>query len=327
MKTNWKKLIEEIITESPYCLESRVHKVSQFKNRELFIKRDDELGFGTSGTKLRKLAGLVYFLKKKHIQKVICKGSARSNHLISLIQVLREHNIKVFFYLKGSPSEFEPFGNFFFLKMLLKNDEYCFIDRNKWHHVDKEIQNDHKNDGTFILPEGANCLHAILGGSSLAYDIKKNEKDLDIVFDHIWICCGSGGSLWGLLLGLQLLEVSFRSVNGLIIAGSLPEFYMNSIQWIKTFKSDLNLGDLYKKLICFHPHKNASFGSNNKKLFAFIKGFIATHGILIDPIYMGKLLFELSEFPELLTAGSNHLVIHSGGGLSLSGYQKKFFPI
>ena len=53
-----------------FPLQTRVHPLHSFKrlNSNVFVKRDDETGFGIGGSKFRKYASLIPFLKDNNLK-------------------------------------------------------------------------------------------------------------------------------------------------------------------------------------------------------------------------------------------------------------------
>ena len=68
------------------------------------------------------------------------------------------------------------------------------------------------------------------------------------------------------------------------------------------------------------------YGKTDKQLVDFIKQFVAQTGILIEPVYTGKMLHALYDLAEkgYFKPGENILAIHSGGIWGLLGMQEKF---
>ncbi|MEK7749647.1 MAG: hypothetical protein AAB277_01590, partial [Planctomycetota bacterium] len=54
-------------TAEAFRLQSRIHRLRWFGRSDIWVKRDDELSFGVSGTKLRKHASIIPSLKQKGI--------------------------------------------------------------------------------------------------------------------------------------------------------------------------------------------------------------------------------------------------------------------
>ena len=106
-------------------LHSRVHPLRSFEvhSGKCFVKREDELGFGVSGTKVRKyLSFLPGFLQQKPDEAVII-GSAYSNHVLSLSQLLKENGIEPILFLLGDP-ECKLQGNLLF-SMISRQSLVC----------------------------------------------------------------------------------------------------------------------------------------------------------------------------------------------------------
>jgi 1-aminocyclopropane-1-carboxylate deaminase len=68
------------------------------------------------------------------------------------------------------------------------------------------------------------------------------------------------------------------------------------------------------------------YGKANDELIIFIKQFVAATGILIEPVYTGKMMFAL--YNQIAKGhfepGSRILAIHSGGIWGLLGMKEKF---
>lgn len=85
----------QVETAEAFRLQSRIHRLRWFGRSDIWVKRDDELGFGVSGTKLRKHASLIPALKKRGIEEVVVIGGAHSNNVLSAAQTLTENNIRM----------------------------------------------------------------------------------------------------------------------------------------------------------------------------------------------------------------------------------------
>jgi 1-aminocyclopropane-1-carboxylate deaminase len=84
-----------------------------------------------------------------------------------------------------------------------------------------------------------------------------------------------------------------------------------------------------KELSSYHLHTDYHFGGYGKvndELVQFVKRFVAATGILIDPIYTGKMLYALYDLASknCFPPGSRILAIHTGGIWGLLGMKEKF---
>jgi 1-aminocyclopropane-1-carboxylate deaminase len=68
------------------------------------------------------------------------------------------------------------------------------------------------------------------------------------------------------------------------------------------------------------------YGKADDQLIEFVKQFVANTGILIEPVYTGKMLFALYDLAAKnhFAPGSRILAIHSGGIWGLLGMKDRF---
>jgi len=70
----------------------------------------------------------------------------------------------------------------------------------------------------------------------------------------------------------------------------------------------------------YYPATAKSFGSTNKTIFNEIRRIAREDGILTDPVYSSKLFLTARQTIFDQALDGNILLIHSGGGLALSGF-------
>lgn len=86
--------LQEKIKKEPhadYSFSSRVHALTSFfqaQDTKCYVKRDDELGFSISGSKLRKYRMLLPYLRSQGYLEVVVIGSSFSNHVLGIVQLL-----------------------------------------------------------------------------------------------------------------------------------------------------------------------------------------------------------------------------------------------
>lgn len=158
-------------------INSPIEKIN-FRNKDIFIKRDDLLDDDFSGNKARKF---YYFLKKdfKKIEKIVSFGSCQANSLYSLSVLAKLKGVKLDFYVSHVPSYLKqnPIGNY---KESLENGANI-IEADKFDKTD--FKHDEKN---IFIEEGGRVKESEFGIKILANEIKKwafenDIKDLKIV--------------------------------------------------------------------------------------------------------------------------------------------------
>ncbi len=306
-------------------LHSRVHPLRSFEvsNGRCYVKREDELGFGVSGTKVRKyLSFLPHFLKDRPDEAVII-GSAYSNHVLSLSQLLRENGVDPILFLLGDP-QCKLQGNLLFSALVAEWKNIHWISRGKWQDIDSiaaEFAQQRAN--ARVVPKGANCASALPGAIGLALDILRNEEENGLEYDHILIDSGTGLTACALLLAFAYLGKK-TSLHILLVAGDKKEFETT----LAERKQDFEL--LIKELLpspsrfkLYAPSTAPAFGSVNAEIFNTVAELARTEGFLTDPVFTAKLFYEGRKIITQEKLEGNVLFIHSGGGLGLTGFQEQ----
>ncbi|MBA2655700.1 MAG: 1-aminocyclopropane-1-carboxylate deaminase [Tatlockia sp.] len=294
-------------------LSSRIHHLNHFPNQGVscYVKRDDELGCGISGSKLRKYASLLPYLLDKNIRHLIIIGGAQSNNLLAALQIAREFQFNLTAFLIKPRSD-KIQGNFKLSRLFFCEEEIRWIPREDWPKVDElaELFLANLKETGFIISEGASVAEAMPGAESIATDILANEIDASLKFQHIFIDAGTGFSAAALINGLLKLEHE-ADIHVLLLADDEMTFKSKLLNWI---------GLIPKNLHCFIPPTAKSFGSVNQIIQQEIKRLAQEEGILADPIYSAKLFYSARQRIESERLKGNILIIHSGGTLTMAGF-------
>lgn len=297
----------------PPYLQSRIHPLADFCHNEanVYLKRDDELSCGISGTKKRKYASIIPNLLKQKIEHVYIIGSAHSNNVLSALQCLKENHFSVTVLLLKPNNEPDK-GNFKLSKLFLNENEIVWIERSDWPRVNKfahELATQHPKN-SFILFEGGSVKEGIDGAKTLGSDIIRNEQEHNLTFDHIFIDSGTGFSA---NCCIKVLEESKHTANIHVIhlAGNTESF--------KSMNAALIHATL-EKVSFYYPSNARSFGSINSSVKDYLRQFAHQYGVLLDPIYSAKCLYESQKIIEKKKLTGNILITHSGGVLSLPNF-------
>lgn len=329
------ELLEKFIDTS-YNLHTRIHPVNSYiqaGNTEIFIKREDELSSGISGSKYRKFAGLIPFFKANNFDEIAVIGSAYSNNVVAALQLLNENKIHCKLFLLESHHD-KPGGNALFIKMLLRNKDDIFrLKRDEWPEVENIASKyaiaakEKNNKKVFVLTEGAAVKEAIPGAMTIAQDILLNEKQLNKEFQHIFIDSGTGTSAIGLILGLQFLQVKDRNIYITLIAGDEPFFRAQLEKFTREIQefTGIPFTALHQnKLHFLKPATAASFGAINATVLEETLKIAKEEGILMEPVYSVKHFYTAKKFIAENNISGHTLIIYNGGSLGLAGFQERF---
>ncbi|MBS0604185.1 MAG: pyridoxal-phosphate dependent enzyme [Verrucomicrobia bacterium] len=326
-----KTLLSQIIPKAG--LHSRIHPLRSFPvpSGKCFVKREDELGFGISGTKVRKYLSFLPSLLKHEPDEAVIVGSAYSNHVLSLSQLLRENGVEPILMLLGDP-HCKMQGNLLYSSLVAEPHNIHWISRKKWNEIDQialEFAQERAkaNIKTLVVPKGANCAEALPGAMSLGLDILRNEDESGLRFDHLLIDSGTGLTSCALALAFEYLErPTFLHI--LLTAGSEEEFRHTLAERKKDFEK--LIGETLPSPARFRlyiPTTAPAFGSVNATVFRTIREIARREGFLTDPVFTAKLFYEGKNMIAEQQLKGNILFIHSGGGLGLTGFQEEMAKI
>jgi 1-aminocyclopropane-1-carboxylate deaminase len=271
---------------------------------KVFLKRDDLIHPMISGNKWRKLKYLLKNAQQQHKNHLVTFGGAYSNHLLATAAAAAQFGFKATGIVRGE----EVDNNTLFL-CKLHGMQLIFTDRESYR--DKQALFSKyfgDNDNAFFIDEGGASSEGARGCSELV-------DELTETYDHIFCACGTGTTAAGIINGLtsHQLNTRFNAIPVFKNGG----FIKQEIDRFLTAPADYDL------------HTDYHFGGYGKatdELISFVKQFIAGTGIVIEPVYTGKMMYALFDLirKNHFKPGSNILAIHSGGIWGLLGMKDKF---
>jgi 1-aminocyclopropane-1-carboxylate deaminase len=280
------------------------HPLFAEKGLNVFIKRDDLIHPLISGNKWRKLK---YILKKAHTQgkkHLVTFGGAYSNHLLATAAVAARFGFKATGIVRG-----EEVQNDTLFLCRMHGMKLIFSDRESYRNKPTLFNRYFREDSdAFFIDEGGASAEAVTGCSELV-------AELPVVYDHLFCACGTGTTAAGIITGLhrQQYSTQFHAVpvfkNGDFMRGEIDRY--------------LDFAAAYELHTAYHF---GGYAKTTPALIEFMKQFISTTGILIEPVYTGKMLYALLELAKQdhFKRGSHILAIHSGGIFGLLGMKDAF---
>jgi 1-aminocyclopropane-1-carboxylate deaminase len=287
---------------------SPVHQIKEklFDEQGLsvFIKRDDLIHPFISGNKWRKLK---YILKKASAENrthLVTFGGAFSNHLLATAVAGSKFGFKSTGIVRGEEVE----NDTLFL-CRLHGMRLFFVDRESYRRKDELFNKHFGNDNdAFFIDEGGASPEGAKGCAELVDELTEH-------YDHIFCACGTGTTAAGIINGLQnhQLHTEFNAVpvfkNGAFMKDEIDQY--------------LNQPSTYQLHTGYHF---GGYAKTNTELIRFIKTFVTDTGILIEPVYTGKMLYAIYDLAVKghFKPGSKILAIHTGGLIGLLGMKDKF---
>ncbi|MGG5599929.1 1-aminocyclopropane-1-carboxylate deaminase/D-cysteine desulfhydrase [Myroides sp. C8-3] len=269
---------------------------------ELFIRREDLLHPEISGNKFRKLKYNIQAALASDCQQLLTFGGAYSNHIAATAAAGRLFGIKTIGVIRGEEIERIYLDNPTLKKASADGMRFKFVTRTAYRT--KESQSflaDLKREfGDFYLvPEGGTNSEAVRGTQEIL-------QEGDQQYTHICCAVGTGGTIAGIINRSWSHQkvMGFPALKGDFLTEAIAQYAQQ---------------DNWSLVSAYHFGGYAKY---NADLLHFISEFERNTGILLDPIYTGKLLFGIFDLIERKQFAKNSkiLAIHTGG---LQGWNEK----
>ena len=279
------KLLEHKIPIVEIPIESKVR---------LFIKREDLTHPEISGNKYWKMFYNVkkYLEKEVSERKIITFGGAFSNHIAAAAALGKEFGIKTLGVIRGNELEDSWQENPTLFSAHQNGMSFRFVTRETYRYKEKmmkELQTEFPE--SLVVPEGGTNENAVEG---IQYMLTDETKD----FDYICSAVGTGGTVSGLSKFAQPHQkiIGFKAVKD----NSLENRIKNLSK-----KDNFTLVDA----------SDGGFGKITDENVRFINEFYQYFGIVLEPVYTGKMLRKIFEMiaDNYFPANSKILAFHTGG--------------
>lgn len=285
---------------------------------ELYIKRDDETGFLTSGNKIRKLEYLLFEAKKQAADTVFTCGGIQSNHARATAVAARRIGINSRLFLRGTPEK-SVNGNLLINKLI--GSELEFVTSEEYREIDsifevRKTEMEKSGKKVYIIPEGGSNS---LGSLGYMDGLKELYSQLDLTaVSAIFCALGSGGTYAGLLAGVKMLGLKTRVI-GINVTKQPADFYkdkvLNIIDGLKQYgycpkvsAEDIEIIDDFS---------GPAYAIPTNEDIELIKKIAKISGILLDPVYTGKAFRGMIEIAGNKFKGNKVVFIHTGGTFEL----------
>ena len=260
----------------------------------LFIKREDLTHPEISGNKYWKMFYNVkkYLEKEVSERKIITFGGAFSNHIAAAAALGKEFGIKTLGIIRGNELEDSWQENPTLFSAHQNGMSFRFVTRETYRYKEKmmkELQTEFPE--SLVVPEGGTNENAVEG---IQYMLTDETND----FDYICSAVGTGGTVSGLSKFAQPHQkvIGFKAVKD----NSLENRIKNLSK-----KDNFTLIDA----------SDGGFGKITDENVRFINEFYQYFGIVLEPVYTGKMLRKIFEMiaDNYFPANSKILAFHTGG--------------
>lgn len=277
------------------------------KKIRVLIKREDQNDPLIMGNKYRKLKYNLYEAEKIGADTLLTYGGAFSNHIAATAAAGKKYGFKTIGLIRGeeltktSNNTLKNASDLGMKLIFLPRPDYQEMKNSLTYPKDLE-------SNLFVIPEGGTNGAAIKGCAELI-------SEIDCYYDILCTPVGTGGTLAGLLKGLQGTKNvwGFSALKGDWIHSSIAKL----LELEKVTAPNYQL---------FTDERFGGYGKYNESLLQFIKQFVETKYIPLEPIYTGKMCFLLWEMikNDEIAAGLTLLLLHTGGLQGTIGFNQKY---
>jgi D-cysteine desulfhydrase family pyridoxal phosphate-dependent enzyme len=282
---------------------------------KLLIKRDDLTGLAGGGNKARKLEYDFAAIVNGGYDTVITAGGIQSNHARMTAAAARQLGLEVKLVLGGP--DFKHYEGNILLDVLFGAEIRYLVDDDANEHLTLAMEkwaaelasNGHK---PFIIPIGGSTGLGALGYVTALRELSDQFGSAEV---QLILGVGSCGTFAGAILGAKIFMPNARVIGVSVsrtaaaIKQRTKEIILESAELID-YKGDLNA----LAIECYDDYF-AEYGVITKAGEQAILDCARLAGILLDPIYTGKVMAGLIDLVEKNVIAKNVPVIfiHTGG--------------
>lgn len=277
----------------------------------LHLKREDLIHPQISGNKWRKLKYNLIAAREAGYKTLLTFGGAYSNHIAATAAAGSQRGFGTIGLIRGE--EHLPLSP---TLQLAKEQgmQLHYLSREEYRQKEQAelLQGLQDRFGAFYyVPEGGSNALAVRGCAELV-------EELDVPqYDFIAVACGTGGTLAGIVAGLNRRRqaLGFPVLKG----GSFLKEEIDAL-------TEAYNGQLYHNYQLMTDYHFGGYAKWKPELIQFINEFKERHGVPLDPVYTGKLLFGLFDLVKKgwFKPGTRLLAVHTGGLQGIKGFNERF---
>lgn len=291
--------------EFPYLTEPITQKITfpgfDLRGCSVYMRRADKIHPYISGNKYHKLKYNLKYAQEHDYTSLLTFGGAYSNHILATAVAAKEAGLKSIGMIRGEELYQSINSNPTLRKAKEYGMELRFLTRKEYRYKDTPEFTDQllaEYPTAYILPEGGNNALAVKGCEEI---VQPGDESFRIITTAV----GTGGTMAGIVKSTSPHQkvLGFSVLKGTFQQKTLLEY---------TDKTNYFVTDAY----CF-----GGYAKVDKLLIDFINEFKEETGILLDPIYTGKMMYGIRECIKnaFFDENSRILAIHTGGLQGIEG--------
>jgi D-cysteine desulfhydrase len=296
---------------------------------EVWVKRDDMLGLFPGGNKTRKLEFLVADALAQGADTLITCGAPQSNHCrITLAAAVKEGMKCRFVIEERVPGSFheDASGNHFMFRLMGVEALTVVPAGTPMAPAMQAVADELAamgRKGYIIAGGGSNALGG-LGYVACAQEMQQQMFEQGLQFDSVVVGSGSSGTHGGLLAGFlgNHLQIPIIGIGvSRDPADQDPLVHKEAQAVCDLLGTGLTVPR--EKVVSVGGYWQPKYSVPNARMVEAVQMAARTEGLLLDPVYTGKVMAGLIGLARegCLRAGERVLFLHTGGLPSLHAYE------
>ena len=296
---------------------------------QVWIKRDDMLGLAPGGNKTRKLEFLVADALAQGADTLVTCGAPQSNHCRITLTAARREGLKCRFVIEERvPNSYrvDASGNHFLFRLLGVDGITVVPAGSNMRVALQRVADEVAAAGgkAYVISGGGSNALGGLGYVACAQELQQQFYEQGVRIDRVVVGSGSSGTHGGLLAGFLGNRIGIPIV-GIGVsrdpADQDPLVHQEAQAVADLLGLDMTVPR--EAVLTFGDYWRPKYSIPNTKMVEAVQMLARTEGILLDPVYTGKVMAGLIGLTRAgyFRADENVLFLHTGGATALHAYE------
>lgn len=316
-------------THHPTPIERLEHFSAALGGPQIWIKRDDQLGLTPGGNKTRKLEFLVADALAQGADTLITCGAPQSNHCRLTLSAAIKEGLKCRMVIEervAGSYDVDASGNNFLFRLMGVEDVVVVPGGSDLGAAMQEVAADLARAGRkgYVIPGGGSNALGGLGYVACAQELQQQLFEHDLQLDRVVVGSGSSGTHGGMVAGFLGNRVDI-ALTGVGVSRDPQEQAPLVRREAQAVCDLLELGVTVpeEKVHCVGGYWQPKYSLPNDAMIEAVRLMARTEGILLDPVYTGKIVAGLIGMVRDGAVGPDETVLflHTGGMPSLFAYE------
>ncbi len=315
----------------------RLDRLSEYLGgATVWAKRDDvNSGLAFGGNKVRKLEYLVADALAQGCDTLVSIGGVQSNHTRQVAAVAAKTGLKCVLiqesWVDWPDVTYDRVGNILLSRLMgadvrLVRAGFGIGFKESWETAIHEIKE--RGGKPYAIPAGASD-HPLggLGFAGWALEVERQEVELRVAFDYVFVCSVTGSTQAGMIAGFAVNSLP-RKVIGIDASAKPAETHEQIARLARNTAALIEVGrEIDDEEIILDPRYHAgTYGIPDERTLEAMRLGASLEAMITDPVYEGKSLAGLIDMVQRheIEEDANVLFAHLGGQPAINAYASLF---